>query len=301
MTTEADLLAKQVKGLSILAKERVASFLTGNRRSLFRGQGTDFADLREYVIGDDSKYVDWRATAKRNGNLIVKEYDVERNTNIILLLDVSASMLIGKKRPRIMIAIEAVASLAHATTQNKDFIGFGAFSDEVSIYIPPKGGVHHEFYIYRQLLNIIPQGTTNIGDALKEVSTSLKQKSLILVISDLHDNLESTLYGFKIARAFKHEVQLLQISDYGEYVLPEKLGKIKFQDPETGKPQVIDFTNTITKGLYSYELNKKLEEVNEFKRKLRGLRVRVIESRTEDLVDRVLNTYYSSKSRSYNI
>ncbi len=301
MTSEAELLAKQVKGLSILAREKVASFLTGNRRSLYRGQGTDFADLREYVVGDDVKYVDWRATAKKNGNLIVKEYDLERNTNVVLLLDASASMLIGKERARILMAIEAVASLAHATTQNKDFIGFGAFSDQVSIYIPPKGGVHHEFFIYRQLLNLIPMGSTNIGEAIKEVATSLNQRSLILVISDLHDDLENTLRGFRIARAFKHEVQLLQISDYGEFVLPDKLGKIKFINPDTGKPEVIDFTDPLSKGLYSYELNKRLENINSFKRKLRGLKVRVIESRTEDLIDRVLNAYYSTKSRMYNL
>lgn len=295
--TEIDALPKRIQGLSLLAREKVSSFLSGNRRSILRGEGTDFADLREYVPGDDLRHIDWRATAKRGDSLIVRDYDLERNTNVVLLLDGSASMLLGKKEPRIKIAVEAVASLAYAATMNKDFIGFGAFSEELSNFVPPKGGKSHEFFIYKQLLNLIPKGETNIGEALKAVATSLKRRSLILVVTDLHDNIEQTLDGFKIARAFKHEVQLLQITDYGEYVLPDNMGKVKFQHPETGQPEVVDFAKPMTKGLYSYDIYRSINELNEFKRNLRGLNVRVVETRTEDLTERVLLAYYSSKSR----
>jgi uncharacterized protein (DUF58 family) len=299
--TEETPLPKRIQGLSLLAKEKVKSFLTGNRRSVLLGQGSDFSDLRDYVPGDDLRHIDWRATARRKDTLIVRDYDLERNTNIVIILDTSASMLLGKKKTRIQVATEATASLVYAATSNKDFIGFGAFSNELNVFIPPKGGKSHEFFIYRQLLNLIPSGETSIGESLKNVATKLKRKSLILVISDLHDAVEDTINGFKIARAFNHEVQLLQITDYGEFILPDKVGKIKFNNPKTGKPEVIDFSNRITKGLYHYQISNSLNKLNDFKRNLRGLKVRVVETRTDDLTDKVLYAYYSSKSRFANV
>ena len=295
--SERDLLAKQVKGLDVLAREKVSSFLEGNRRSLFRGSGTEFADLRAYVPGDETKHIDWRATARRQDTLIVREYELERNTNVVLLLDASASMLLGKKKKRIILAIEAIASLTHAAIQNRDLIGFGAFSDKLDLFIPPKGGKLHQFFIYRKLLQLIPSGRTKIGDALKGISASLKRRSLLIVVSDLHDNIEETIAGFRIARAFNHELLLLQITDYGEYVLPQNIGKIKFKHPRTGKPEVVDFSNPVTKGMYHYHIHKSLDNLVDFKRNLRGLRVRVVECRTEDLVEKILLAYFSQKAR----
>lgn len=188
--SEGILLSKRIEGLSIVAQEKVASFLSGNRRSLFLGHGTEFADLREYVYGDDLRYIDWRATAKRQNTLIVRDFEVERNANIVFLLDASASMLLGKKDTRMKQASIAIASLTHAAIMNKDFFGFGAFSDEISDFLPPRGGKPHEFLVYRKLLNIVPEGTTDLGNAIKKVSTSLKRRSIIMVLSDLHDNLD---------------------------------------------------------------------------------------------------------------
>lgn len=299
MTSEADLVARRVQNLSILAREKVASFLSGNRRSLFKGQGTEFADLREFAAGDDTRYIDWRASAKRYNALIVRDYELEKNTNIVMLLDASGSMLLGKNSTRISKAVEAIASLAFAAVQNKDFIGFNSVSGKQSINIPPKGGKNHEYFIYRQLLNIIPTGSANIGEALKNVVNSLHHRSLIIVVSDLHNNIEETLSGFRMARAFKHEIQLIQISDYNEFVLPDNLGKIKFL--HENKPVVVDLSDTLTYGRFSYEINKRVHEINSFKRKLRGLKVRVVEVKTENIIEQVLLSYYSAKSRHYSI
>lgn len=297
--SEALLLSKRVAGLSIIAKEKVGSFLSGNRRSLFLGNGTEFADLREYQSGDDLRHIDWRASAKRLNSLIVRDFEVERNANIVLLADVSASMMLGKKEPRMKVAIIAMASLAYAAIQNKDFFGFGAFSNKLSLFLHPRGGKSHEFYIYRQLLNLIPEGTTDLGKALIKISTSLKRRSIIFILTDLHDDMENMIKGFRIAKGFKHEVQVLQISDYGEYPLPDRLGKIKFSHPETNTPTVADFSDPIVSGIYSYEINKKLREINRFKRKLRGLNVRVVETHTEDLTERMLLAYFKAKQQRF--
>ncbi len=292
-------MAKQIKDLAIIAQEKVASFLSGNRRSLYRGEGTDFADLREYIPGDDLRRIDWRASAKTRGNLIVKEFDLERNTDVMILLDLSASMLLGGREQRIKLAVEAVASLTHATVQNKDNVGFGAFSEDMKKFIPPKGGRSHEYFIYKQLLELIPKGSTEIGVALKEVATALRRRSLILVVTDLHDAIDKTLEGFRIAKAFNHEVQLLQVTDTGEFSLPSNIGKVKYLDPETRKPLTVDLSDLETKGVYLYNIYQKIKEIEKFKRKLRGLGVRVVEAHTDELIEQVLITYYSSKKRAY--
>ncbi|MHA2090368.1 MAG: DUF58 domain-containing protein [Candidatus Kariarchaeaceae archaeon] len=297
--SESQLLSKRIEGLSIVAREKVASFLSGNRRSLFLGHGTEFADLREYQMGDDLRYIDWRASAKRYNTLIVRDFEVERNANVILLVDGSASMMLGKREPRMKGAIISIASLAHAVIHNKDFFGFGAFSNTLSMFYPPRGGKSHEFYIYKQLLNLIPEGTTDLGNALIKVSTSLKQRSIILVITDLHDETETMMKGFRIARGFKHDVQVLQISDYGEFPLPDNIGKVKFSHPETKAQTVADFTDPVVSGIYSYEINKKMIEINQLKRKLRGLKIRVIEAHSEDLTEKVLLAYFGMKQRGF--
>ncbi len=297
--SESLLLSKRIEGLSIIAKQKVASFLSGNRRSLFLGNGTEFADLREYQSGDDLRHIDWRASAKRHNSLIVREFEVERNANVVLLADVSASMMLGKKEPRMKAAIISIASLAHAAIQNKDFFGFGAFSDELSIFMPPRGGKAHEFYVYKQLLNIIPEGTTDLGNALIKISTSLKRRSIIIVITDLHDDNENLTKGFRIAKGFKHDLQVLQITDYGEFNFPGQIGKIKFPHPETKDQTVADFSDPIVSGIYSYEINKKINEIKSFKRRLRGLEIRVVETHSEDLTEKILLAYFGLKQQRY--
>jgi len=293
--SEGVLLAKRIEGLSIVAREKVSSFLAGNRRSLFLGTGTEFADLREYVYGDEQRYIDWRATAKRQNKLIVRDFEVERNTNIIFIVDASASMMLGEKETRAKAATIAIASLAHATIKNKDFFGLGIFSDEVSEFVPPRGGRHQEFLVYKKLLNMVPEGKTDLGDALKHLATTIKQRSIFMVLTDLHDNLDDMFKGFRITKGFNHEIKVIQLTDRGEYKLPDKVGKIKFIHPEKGKPEVADFGDPLVSGLYSYEITKRRRELKSFKRKLRGLKIDVIESYSDNLVEQILLAYFSAK------
>ncbi|MHA2502772.1 MAG: DUF58 domain-containing protein [Candidatus Kariarchaeaceae archaeon] len=295
--SERNLLSKRVEGLSIIAKQKVSSFLSGNRRSLFLGTGTEFADLREYVFGDDQRYIDWRATAKRQNKIIVRDFEVERNTNVIFLLDISASMLLGKEESRIKAASIAVASLTHASIMNKDFFGFGAFSEGFQEFIPPRGGKSQEFLVYKKLLGLLPAGKTQMAGALKQIATTLTQRSLIIVLSDLHEETDELLKSFRIAKGFNHEVKVVQLTDREEFVLPEKVGKIKFMDPEKKKPVVADFADPITAGIYAYEIGSQRRKLQQFKRKLRGLKIEVVESYTENLVEKVLLAYFTAKQR----
>ncbi len=297
--SEVDLIAKRVRRLAVAAQIKVASFLSGNRRSLFLGNGTDFADLREYVYGDELKYVDWRATAKYQDKIIVKEFEVTRNANVMFVLDSSASMLMGRSGERIIPAVISIASLAHAVLRNKDLFGFASFSEDDTLFLNPKGGKAHEFLIYRKLLDIVPHGGTKIGEGIKHVATNLNKRSILIILSDLHDDLDSMYKGLKIAKGFNHDIIVIQLTDREDYILPKKVGKIKFKHPATNKPVTADFSDPIVSGRYAYEVNRKREELNSFIRKLRGLKIKVIRAFTEDMIEKILLAYFSEKQRGF--
>ena len=295
--SEATLISKRIQNLAILAKEKVGSFLSGNRRSLYLGHGTEFADIREYVHGDEFRHIDWNQSAKHHNKLFVKEYEVERNSNVVFILDSSASMLLGKKEERIKPASISIASLAHAVIQNKDFFGFASFSDEKSQFLAPRGGKEHEFLIYRRLLNIIPGGKTDLGESIKTVAATLKKRSILIILTDLHLDLDELFKGLKIAKGFKHDVTVIQITDRGEFILPSKVGKIKFKHPSSGDQTIADFTDPIISGRYSYEINKVQREIYRFIQRLRGMKIRVVTSFTENLTEKFLLAYFSHKQR----
>ena len=292
-----NLIRKKIRNLFISTKIKVSTFLQGHRRSVFLGPGTEYADLREYVPGDDLKRVDWRASARRPGNLIVREYEVEKNINVMVLIDVSQSMLLGEGEPRISMAVKAAAALGYATINNRDFFGVGLYSSDVNLFLPPRGGRKHLFTALSKMVNVVPSGVTNLGEAVKEVASKLKRRGIIIVITDLHDKFEETLKGFRAAIAHGHDIQVIHITDPLEYVFPGKIGKVKFFDPQTNQPVVVDLSDPLERGVFYLALTEEIEKMKDFVKKLRALKIRVIEATTKDVIDQVLLAYYNSKRR----
>lgn len=288
---------KKLKRLEIIAKQKSTSFLQGHRRSIFRGPGTEYADLREYVEGDDLRFVDWNASSRVPFKLIVRDYEQERNTNVILMMDTSYSMLLGKPVPRIKIAVEAVASLAYAVMNNRDNFGWVSFADEIKTYIPPRGGKLHLYHILNEMLKIHPLGRTNIGDVVRDVALSLKRRSIILILTDLHGDLKGAMEGFKVASLKKHEVKLIHIHDPEEFLFPKNPRQVKYQDPETGEIKVVNFSNLLERGKYMYEVGLQIQQINNFKRNVRGLNIDVIDAPTTALTEKLLLAYFGSKRR----
>ncbi|UJG44921.1 MAG: DUF58 domain-containing protein [Candidatus Heimdallarchaeum endolithica] len=286
---------KKLKKLEILAKERSTSFLQGHRRSIFRGPGTEYADLREYVEGDDLRFVDWNASSRIPFKLIVRDYEQERNTNVVLMLDISHSMLLGDPVPRIKLAVEASATLAYTVLINRDLFGWASFSDKLHNYIPPRGGKLHFYHIIHEMLKIAPHGKTNIGDAIREVALSLKRRSIIILLTDLHGNLESAMNGFKVAKLKKHEIKVIHTVDPEEFLFPKNPRQVKYLDPETNQMKVVNFSNLLERGKYNYEIGLKIKEINNFKRNVRGLNIDVVTASTTMLTERLLLTYFGSK------
>ncbi len=292
---EIKIPLKKLKQLEILAKHKSTSFLQGHRRSIFRGPGTEFTDLREYVEGDDLRFVDWNASARKPKELIVRNYEQERNMNIILMMDTSYSMQLGDPIPRLKMGVEAVATLAYTVMNNRDNFGWISFSDRIHNIIPPRGGKTHLYHIFSEMLKISPMGKTEIGKTLREIALAQKKRAIILILSDLHSNLKEAMEGFKVANAKKHEVKLIHIHDPEEYLFPKNPRQVKFEDPKTGEMRVVNFKNLLERGRYMYEIGLQIKEINEFKRKIRGLEIDVIDAPTTVLTEKLLLAYFGSR------
>ncbi len=286
---------KKLKKLEIIAKEKSTSFLQGHRRSIFRGHGTEYADLREYVEGDDPRFIDWNASSRIPLKLIVRDYEVERNTNVVLMLDSSYSMLLGDPVPRIKLAVEASATLAYTVLNNRDLFGWASFSDELHSFIRPRGGKLHFYHILNEMLKIAPFGRTNIGDAVREVALALNKRSIIIVLTDLHCDLENAMKGFKVARVKKHEIKLIHTIDPEEFLFPKDPRQVKYIDPNTQKMTVVNFSNLLERGKYNFEVGLRIKQINEFKRNVRGLNIDVITAPTTYLIDKLLLAYFGTK------
>ncbi|MHA1463598.1 MAG: DUF58 domain-containing protein [Candidatus Heimdallarchaeaceae archaeon] len=289
---------KKIKKLEILAKERSTSFLQGHRRSIFRGPGTEYADLREYNEGDDLRFIDWNASSRVPFKLIVRDYEQERNTNIIMMMDTSHSMLLGEPIPRIKMAVESIATLAYTVMNNRDKFGWASFSDKIHNYIPPRGGKTHLYRVFNEMLKIAPVGTTNIGETVREIALSQKRRSIIIMLTDLHGDLEGALDGFKVARAKRHELKLIHIHDPEEFLFPKQPRQIKFQDPDTDEIRVINFSNLLERGKFMFELGLQIKKINDFKRNIRGLNIDVIDAPTTILTEKLLLAHFGTKRRS---
>ena len=288
---------KRLKQLEILAKEKSTSFLQGHRRSIFRGPGTEFADLREYTEGDDLRFVDWNASSRVPFKLIVRDYEQERNTNVILMMDTSYSMLLGDPNPRIKLAVEAIATLAYTVMNNRDNFGWVSFSDKIHKYIPPRGGKLHLYHIFNEMLKTSPIGRTSIGEAVKEIALAQKRRSIFIILTDLHGDLEGAMDGFKVANVKRHELKLIHIHDPEEFLFPKQPRQVKYQDPDTGEIQAVNFSNLLERGRFMFELGLQIREINNFKRNIRGLNIDVIDAPTTVLTEKLLLAYFGTKRR----
>lgn len=232
----ADVL-RQVRRLELHTRRLVDSQFAGDYRSLFKGQGMEFAEVREYQPGDEVRTIDWNVSA-RMGKPFVKRYIEERELTIMLALDVSGSSQFGTgARFKAELATELAAVLALAAVRNNDRVGLLCFTDRVEHAVPPRKGRRHALRLLRDLLAIQPTGTrTDFGGALERLGRLLPHRSVVFVCSDfVGEQLEYALSRL----AQRHDVIALTIEDPAERVLPD-VGAARLVDPETGDVVDVD-------------------------------------------------------------
>lgn len=214
--------------------------MAGQYKSVFRGVGIEFDQVREYNPGDDVKTLDWKVSA-RFGKPFVKQYKEERESIVMLMIDMSASLQFGTfSGPKLERAAEVASVLAFNAIKNNDKVGVVFFTDQVEKYIPPKKGTSHIWRVIKEIFTFKPQGlNTNISNALDSLSRISKKRSLVFILSDFLD--DGYLKSLRTLRQ-KHEIIGVNIYDKGSFSLPDK-GILLLRDLETSRQIVLDGFN----------------------------------------------------------
>lgn len=249
-------ILKKIRQIEIRTRRIVTETLAGQYHSVFKGQGMNFDEVREYQAGDDVRSIDWNVTARMN-HPFIKKFVEERELTLMLLVDVSGSGLFGsKEQSKRELAAEIASVLAFSAIRNNDKVGLILFSDEVEKFIPPRKGRSHVLRVIREVLFYEPRHRgTDLNVALEFLLRVQRHKAITVVISDFlgsssgarragalrprpHMMLLESLADAAFTRLRqvnrRHDLVAVQVIDPRELELPN-LGRLIFQDAETGE------------------------------------------------------------------
>lgn len=223
--------------LELKCRRPVEHLLAGEYRSVFKGRGIEFEDVRVYEPGDDVRSMDWKVTA-RTGIPHVKRYIEEREQFFFLIVDLSASTLSDREGAKRRTLAEFCALLSSAALKNSDRVGLILFTDRVEHVIPPGKGSQQSMRILDALDSFEPTGAgTDLSVALNTFGRMARKRSVAFLVSDfLGEGYESELQ----AASFKHDVIAVNLIESQELEQPER-GLVRVRDSETGEGRVIDF------------------------------------------------------------
>ena len=236
---------RQVRLIELRTRGWVNSLFSGEYHSVFKGQGMEFAEVREYQHGDDVRAIDWNVTA-RTGHPYIKKHVEERELTVMLLVDLSGSEQFGTRgRLKADLAAELAAVLALSAIRNNDRVGLLIFTDRVEHVVPPKKGRRHVLRLIRDVLAFRPRGRgTDIAAALDYAARMLSHRSILFVLSDFQlggedqPAFESFRRVLKLA-ANRHDLVAIRMLDRAEEALPDA-GLLLLTDPETGEEVAVD-------------------------------------------------------------
>ncbi len=233
-----DELHKKVKLFEIKSKRHIQQLLAGAYHSVFKGKGIEFCDVKEYSFEDDIKDIDWNVTA-RAGSTYVKNYVEERELQLVIAVDLSASQNFGSQTQlKQDLAVELGALLSFSALNNRDRVGLLLFSDEIEKYIPPKKGRVHVLRLVRDLIHFQAKSPkTDLSNALNFLLKTIKKKAIVFLISDFIDQKDFTRPAVMLGK--KHDLVAIRITDPFEE-LPPSIGYIHLQDSETGEERIFN-------------------------------------------------------------
>lgn len=253
-------LIKKIKKVHIRSGRMVNTLMAGQYKSVFRGSGIEFEEVREYTAGDEVKSIDWKVSA-RMGRPYIKRYREERERLVMLIVDMSASGNFGTRDAvKREISAEIAAILAFNAIRNNDKVGAILFTDQVEHYIPPQKGAAHVWRVIKEIVAFTPKRSgTDIQNAIRYMGRVCRKKALAFLISDyLAADYAKPL---KIA-AKKHEFIGVLVSDPGDFDLPEA-GLVMVEDLETGVRHLLDASNKVTRRRFAVEKRREHERAKE--------------------------------------
>ncbi|MGE0760767.1 MAG: DUF58 domain-containing protein [Pirellulaceae bacterium] len=212
----------RLQGLPLRARRIVEGYVAGLHRSPFRGHSIEFAEHREYAAGDDLKHVDWKVFA-RTDKFYVKQFEDETNLICYLTVDTSASMLYrGPSSPlsKLEYAQCLAASLAWLVLHQQDAVALATFDSELRDSLSPSNSAAHWPHVLRVLESVRPAHRTQAGKILHELAEKFRKRGVVVVVSDLLDDVGSLAAGLKHLRHQRHDVVVFHVLDAAELDFP---------------------------------------------------------------------------------
>lgn len=256
--TVADILRK-VQRIQIVANRSVNDLLAGQYRSVFRGRGMEFEEVREYQPGDEIRTIDWNVTA-RAGTPFVKQFCEERELTVMFLLDISASGAFGTgEQSKLDVMVEMVALLMFSALKNNDKVGLLLFADEVQSYFPPRKGKANALRLIREMVAIEPvPRETSLDEALQFLNRVQKRRSVVFLVSDFQTAASRQALAVSNGR---HDLVSITVSDPRERELPN-VGFVNFRDAETGELVEVDTRHPRVRALFQQEASRRTEQLS---------------------------------------
>lgn len=307
-----EILAK-IKRIEVKTRRLVSDSIAGRYHSVFRGQGINFSEVREYQPGDDVRSIDWNVTARMN-HPFVKIFTEERELTVILMVDISASGWFGSGNlSKRELAAEIGSVLTLAALRNQDKVGLALFSDEVEQYVPPRKGSRHALRIIREILCHEPRRRgTNIQSALDFLMRVVKRKCIVVLISDFlgqsdksRKNMDAHLKRqFVLSSSLnqvslstlrqvsrRHDVIAIQTVDRFETELPN-VGYLTLKDAETG--EVVEI-NTGSAQRRKDFANRQERAQKELDRLFRSAGIDAMQARTDQSYAETLIRFFQTR------
>jgi uncharacterized protein (DUF58 family) len=259
---EQDLteVLKKIRRIEIFTRRLVNDVFSGEYHSVFKGQGMEFDEVREYQPGDDVRSIDWNVTA-RMGSPYIKRFMEERELVVIFLLDVSASGRFGSgDKTKLDTAAEICALLAFSAIHNNDKVGAVMFSDQIEEYLPPDKGRKHALHVIRKLLFYqARRQRTDIAQALSYLQRVMKRKAIVFLLSDfIGPDFSQEL----ALAARKFDLVALKIRDPREEII-DRARLVRLWDQETGREMLIDCSNRRAVERFAAGIKRRDEQLKE--------------------------------------
>jgi uncharacterized protein (DUF58 family) len=246
-TNIADIL-KKVQQIQIVANRTVNDMFAGQYKSVFRGRGMEFDEVRQYQPGDDIRTIDWNVTA-RTGDCFIKRYCEERELTVLFVVDLSASGIFGSTdHSKLDLVIEIAAMLMFSALKNNDKVGLITFCDDIIDFIPPRKGKGHVLRMIRQLVDVHPvPRDTDIDAALEFLNRVQKRRAVVFLISDFLGDLPRKTLAISNRR---HDLTAITVSDQREQALPD-VGFVSLRDAESGEVIEVDTRHPRVRELFA--------------------------------------------------
>jgi len=307
-------ILKKIRQIELRTTRLVTETLGGQYHSVFKGQGMNFEEVREYQPGDEVRAIDWNVTARMN-HPFVKKFVEERELTLMLVVDLSGSGLFGSgEQSKRELAAEIASVLAFSAIRNNDKVGLILFTEEVEKYIPPKKGRRHVLRVIREILLFQPRKRgTNFNEALDNLNRMARRHAIVVIISDFlfeHRSagkrnpeqqpnfLLSPTLGPRTMPALRqanrrHDVIAIQIVDRYELELPA-LGRLVLTDAETG--EVIEINTHDARKRDAFADRRGKHQV-ELLRQLRSANIDAIEVRTDQPYAAALGQFFETREK----